>query len=381
MSWQITTPPLEDGKMRRSIASPPSIVSRGSVRVPGELMSVELNAVLSLATHVHVEEGVDEEHSLITPHFRLRQQQRRVVPEEQVGFIPIQEYEPSVEVQPTGGGRDLEGGFYGHHGSPTPTRRVTLSSPAARSFDYFTNSASCAYHLLLPPISAAPDSHSGAASPHGVEAANLMQPVGWTAYASYSPPYSNVEAYIGLQTQTWAGYSSVPAHVFNANDDPHYGNHAYGHHLANGLDPQAPYQWLYQPGVYLQDAEDLQFYDEEMTRTSAFPSSLQGYYSHDSFPGGSTTRPSSPADDDSPLGDYSTRPPRGKELFVYHLPFEMTNGELRDIFSQHGTVTRTTIARHASGASQGYAFVKFKKQDAADDALLRLNHYEVSKKT
>jgi RNA recognition motif-containing protein len=56
----------------------------------------------------------------------------------------------------------------------------------------------------------------------------------------------------------------------------------------------------------------------------------------------------------------------------------MTDKELRDLFSQHGVVTRASIARHQSGKSRGYAFVKFKLQSAADNAIMRLDKYEVS---
>ena len=56
----------------------------------------------------------------------------------------------------------------------------------------------------------------------------------------------------------------------------------------------------------------------------------------------------------------------------------MTEEELRDLFSPHGVVTRASIARHQSGKSRGYAFVKFKLQSAADNAIMRLDKYEVS---
>ena len=69
---------------------------------------------------------------------------------------------------------------------------------------------------------------------------------------------------------------------------------------------------------------------------------------------------------------------KGKELHVRHLPSDMTEEELRDLFSPHGVVTRASIARRQSGKSRGYAFVKFKLQSAADNAIMRLDKYEVS---
>jgi hypothetical protein len=95
-------------------------------------------------------------------------------------------------------------------------------------------------------------------------------------------------------------------------------------------------------------------------------------------------QPSAPyadADDpdcDNPLLEYSAKSLRGKDLFVYHLPSDMTEEELRELFSQHGDVISASIMHHDLGVSKCYAIVKFKLQSAADNALLRLNHYEVS---
>ena len=72
--------------------------------------------------------------------------------------------------------------------------------------------------------------------------------------------------------------------------------------------------------------------------------------------------------------------PRGKskELFVRHLPFNMTEEELRGLFSQNGVVTRASIALHPLSGQPCYAFVKFKLQSAADNAIMRLNKFPVS---
>ena len=96
-------------------------------------------------------------------------------------------------------------------------------------------------------------------------------------------------------------------------------------------------------------------------------------------------QPPSPPDADSddhdcdiPLLEYSVKSRRGKELFVAHIPFDMTEAELLALCSQYGDVISASIMRHDLGVSKCFAYVKFKLQSAADNALLRLNHYEVS---
>ena len=83
-------------------------------------------------------------------------------------------------------------------------------------------------------------------------------------------------------------------------------------------------------------------------------------------------------DSDIPLLEYSVKSRRGKELFVAHIPFDMTEAELLALCSQYGDVMSASIMHHDLGVSKCFAYVKFKLQSAADNALLRLNHYEVS---
>eukprot|EP00984_Skeletonema_dohrnii_P004564 scaffold1610_cov79-Skeletonema_dohrnii-CCMP3373.AAC.2 len=97
--------------------------------------------------------------------------------------------------------------------------------------------------------------------------------------------------------------------------------------------------------------------------------------------------PPSPPDADSddpdcdiPLLEYSVKSRRGKELFVAHIPFDMTEEELLALCSQYGDVMSASIMHHDLGVSKCFAYVKFKLQSAADNALLRLNHYEVDGK-
>ena len=86
----------------------------------------------------------------------------------------------------------------------------------------------------------------------------------------------------------------------------------------------------------------------------------------------------SPEPDSSPRGCSAEPRGKSKELFVRHLPFNMTEEELRGLFSQNGVVTRASIALHPLSGQPCYAFVKFKLQSAADNAIMRLNKFPVS---
>ena len=159
------------------------------------------------------------------------------------------------------------------------------------------------------------------------------------------------------------------------------------HHLQPSISP--PYT-QHQPVPVQESFKYPSVYDVDVLRTSA-PYPVQQVQTQAQAQAFSYDRdihqPSSQSDSDSdpsPRARESSAksPPRrkgnGKELHVRHLPSDMTEEELRDLFSTHGVVTRASIARHQSGKSRGYAFVKFKLQSAADNAIMRLDKYEVS---
>ncbi|KAL7459140.1 hypothetical protein ACHAWC_010956 [Mediolabrus comicus] len=67
------------------------------------------------------------------------------------------------------------------------------------------------------------------------------------------------------------------------------------------------------------------------------------------------------------------RSPKGKVLFVHNLPSEVTEDELRDLFSRHGTAVRVSIVRDTGSI----AFVHFRLQSEADEARLSLNNHPI----
>jgi hypothetical protein len=67
-----------------------------------------------------------------------------------------------------------------------------------------------------------------------------------------------------------------------------------------------------------------------------------------------------------------------KELFVFHVPNEMTNEELHELFSRFGKVRNARIALYSDDTSKGYAFVTFHHLSDAVVAVHSLNGYKVS---
>eukprot|EP00984_Skeletonema_dohrnii_P007498 scaffold2723_cov139-Skeletonema_dohrnii-CCMP3373.AAC.1 len=70
-----------------------------------------------------------------------------------------------------------------------------------------------------------------------------------------------------------------------------------------------------------------------------------------------------------------------KDLFVFHLPIGMTEGQLSDLFSQFGKLRRARIQFHTEEgkrATKGYGFVTFKRFSDAVVAVHSLNGFSVS---
>ena len=61
-----------------------------------------------------------------------------------------------------------------------------------------------------------------------------------------------------------------------------------------------------------------------------------------------------------------------KNLYVGNLPFSATADDLREAFSQFGTVTRASVVSdRETGRSRGFGFVEM--EDGADEAIANLN--------
>lgn len=63
-----------------------------------------------------------------------------------------------------------------------------------------------------------------------------------------------------------------------------------------------------------------------------------------------------------------------KKLFVGSLPWATTSDDLKDLFSQAGTVVSATVmVDKMTGRSRGFGFVEFETDDQADQAVTMFN--------
>jgi len=62
------------------------------------------------------------------------------------------------------------------------------------------------------------------------------------------------------------------------------------------------------------------------------------------------------------------------KLFVGNLSYNVTENDLQDLFSQHGTVTEVNLMLdRESGRSRGFAFITMDSKEAAEAATQALN--------
>jgi len=71
--------------------------------------------------------------------------------------------------------------------------------------------------------------------------------------------------------------------------------------------------------------------------------------------------------------------PEGANLFVFHIPNEMTNYDLFQLFQSYGNVLSVRImTEEATGRGRGYGFVSYDSADSAAMAIHHLNGLPVS---
>jgi len=68
-----------------------------------------------------------------------------------------------------------------------------------------------------------------------------------------------------------------------------------------------------------------------------------------------------------------------KKLYVGNLTYEMTDGDLQNLFSPHGAVqSAQVIMDRETGRSKGFGFVEMDKGEEATAAISALNGHEVN---
>ncbi len=70
------------------------------------------------------------------------------------------------------------------------------------------------------------------------------------------------------------------------------------------------------------------------------------------------------------------------KLYVGGLPYSVTDGQLQEIFSEHGTVeSAKVIADKFTGQSRGFGFVEMGSGDEAQKAIQALNSTQLEGRT
>ena len=70
-----------------------------------------------------------------------------------------------------------------------------------------------------------------------------------------------------------------------------------------------------------------------------------------------------------------------KKLHVGNLSYETTEDELQQLFVEVGPVVSTAlITDRSSGRSKGFGFVEMETEQAAKEAIERLNNYELNQR-
>src|SRR5262245_23900151 len=68
----------------------------------------------------------------------------------------------------------------------------------------------------------------------------------------------------------------------------------------------------------------------------------------------------------------------GRRLYVGNLPYETSEGELQDLFSQVGAVDSVKLVRDmATGRARGFAFVEMGSDEDAQKAISELNEHQL----
>jgi RNA recognition motif-containing protein len=68
----------------------------------------------------------------------------------------------------------------------------------------------------------------------------------------------------------------------------------------------------------------------------------------------------------------------GTKLYVGNLPFNTTENELQELFSQAGAVQEVTLMQDRfTGKSRGFAFVTMSSDEEAQNAISKLNGHAI----
>ncbi len=71
-----------------------------------------------------------------------------------------------------------------------------------------------------------------------------------------------------------------------------------------------------------------------------------------------------------------------KNIYVGNLNYQITGGELRNLFEKYGKVDQVSVPRDAAtGKARGFAFVEMQDEAAAKEAIRALNGSKLGDRT
>lgn len=119
---------------------------------------------------------------------------------------------------------------------------------------------------------------------------------------------------------------------------------------------------------------------------SAAPPGLYGEAPSGGTSGGGGTGYSEASDPPSAVanllgGGRSIEGPKGANLFVYHLPHDLTDADLATAFAPFGNVISAKVfIDKRSGESKGFGFVSYDTPSSADEAIKSMNGFQIGTK-
>jgi len=67
--------------------------------------------------------------------------------------------------------------------------------------------------------------------------------------------------------------------------------------------------------------------------------------------------------------------PAGANLFIFHLPNDFRDSDLKKLFDDFGQVISVRVMTKPDGKSKGYGFVSYSDPNSAQKAIVKLNGY------
>ena len=76
-----------------------------------------------------------------------------------------------------------------------------------------------------------------------------------------------------------------------------------------------------------------------------------------------------------------TKGPDGANLFIYHLPLDLTDADLATAFAPFGNVVSAKVYMNkVTGKSKGFGFVSYDNSSSADAAISSMNGFQIGNK-